>query len=286
MSRLSRSKSSRIPAVLVGLFGAGFCIAAALGAADPFCVTEGCALYAEYTFLGFKLWWWGAAAFGATTLAALVGPRWGALGLASLCLLLDCGLLAWMAFSAPCFNCLVAGLLFLLLFFGCLKAAGAQGAAGRALVILWLFVFSPNFFGAAIGEIRPWPVYGPPEATVKLFFSPSCEACKRVIFHFLPHDEGGLGLYPVLINIGDLRRMVVMEDSLATGRDIGQAILDARNETLVNNATQAGWLSHPGLSWRLLKNKIAFVRMGGKGVPLIQMTGIDGPAPINATQRQ
>ncbi len=261
----------------IALGGAIFCIAAAIGSADELCLTQGCALYKDVDLLGLSLWWWGAGAFSALALLILAGALrpafWGAFA----ALAADCVFVAWMAVSAPCVSCLVAGVLFLGVFLSLAVSTNMLRKPAVVLVCVWLFLFSPNLFAVGHELAGPWAIRGSQSARLHLFISPSCPACREAVTRLTADGESNLAFFPVAENEQDLSTILQLERELASGGPFARAFA----ASLDNPApVQAGSLERLGLRLRLFRNKLYLGRMGAERIPVIVSHGLaQGSAP-------
>ncbi|MBQ1330375.1 MAG: hypothetical protein IIY31_01835, partial [Desulfovibrio sp.] len=93
---MKRSPSPVYGALVLSVTALAFCVWVKTGNSFDICFTEGCTLYADASFAGVSLWWFGALAFGLLGFLALL--RHAGLGrlLAGLCVAADIFLLALM----------------------------------------------------------------------------------------------------------------------------------------------------------------------------------------------
>ncbi|MEW6267016.1 MAG: hypothetical protein AB1641_28410 [Thermodesulfobacteriota bacterium] len=263
----------KILAVAFPVLGGAFCLTAALGLSDFLCQTEGCRLYYRTDLFGLSLWWWGLGVFLILGLFGLAGRYIAAYRLSFLFLLLDALLLGLLALTLPCLSCLIAGLLFLMNFFVFHALSGGRGRPAKALVGLWFFLFAPNFFSLAQETLAPWPVYGDLNAPVRVYFAPSCPACRETIDYFLPNLKQGLVLLPVARSEGDIERVAWLVERLKQGA--GEAAVKEVFHPLPGRANLT-WGGRLRLRFHLFKNMVSLKRMGYDRLPLV-VTG--GSAP-------
>ncbi len=200
--------------LLVSLLGAIFCLAAA-GGNHVLCATQGCRIYAGYGIFGISFYYLGAAGFLLILLLTLLHPRPLTRTLISLglftALVLDTLFLGYQSLFWPCTSCLLVAFLF-----GLIVLAGYfyYPLTGRpfflALGTLWAALFI--FLGIAATKevlLRPWPLFGPADAPIQVYFSPDCPACRQTVRQLLdnPGVAGKVAYYPVAKNEQDLRQL-------------------------------------------------------------------------------
>ncbi|NJB68567.1 hypothetical protein GGQ74_002240 [Desulfobaculum xiamenense] len=255
--------------ILCSLAGAAFCIAAAIGALDSACITSGCELYRGTSFLGLSLWWWGAACF--VTLGGLCFRKHLDLarGLAAVALGVDILLLGWMALSATCVNCLLAGSLFALVFLCLYSGKFLARPAMLTLGVVWLCALTPNLAAVAQETAQPWIIAGPQVSPVRLYFSPSCPACRKAL-HDMAGNEG-VAYVPVPKSGTDLIRMAHVTKRLAEGASLAEAV-DASAEA-TELPEHYGFGDRMRLRWNLFLNRVTFRRFGSRNLPLMTTVG-------------
>ena len=270
---LNRRNNGGMPrrlAVIFSLAGLAFCLVAALGLAEHLCATSGCALYADWTLWGLSLWWWGVGGFALLAVTALVSPP-AALALGGAAVLADAALLAVMAFMAPCLNCLIAGAVFFLVWC-CLVLAVRPRGSVAVLAVLWLVALSPNLVALA-GDGGGWAIYGNAEnAATRVYFSPSCPACRRAVFTLGALSPSGVAYIPVSEAPQDVDRLMALHQDILAG----MPFLDAFRRAVAPDfqpGDQGFWRR---LRYRALLayNHAVFRRMGGRAVPYIASVGL------------
>lgn len=241
----------RVPAFASGipkafsLLGALFCAVMLFLKKEggDFCFSSGCMLFSDFTLFGISLWSFGIAAF----LAAAAFPA-----TIRLFLVLDSVFLALMLLGLPCVNCMIAGSIFFAVFF--FRAFPFSGR-DRLLAFAWLSFLVLNL-GTLFGEFGDYRITE--EASVRIYFSPSCAACEGALAAF-----PNAALYPVAENDGDLPIIWAMKDFLDKGETPEKALF------LAKKAPQEApfWLDA-----RLWKNKGRVLSAGGVA-PLIVRSG-------------
>jgi len=265
---------------LFPLLGLAFCAANSLGA-EIACVTTGCTVYAEYTFLGLSFWVWGTLAFAAMLLCAPV-DRWRpglALAVTSAALVADLGFLAWQVVFLPCTSCMVAAALIGLSQLSALLATG--GAVGRGIrrlawgaLAVWTALLLVDGVDAARERARPWPIYGDPEtAHYAIWFSLNCPNCRETLQTIIeaPGMMDDVVLYPLAKDAEDLERFFVMFCGLRGDRGLGD-VLDESWSTETCDPEELGLTRGEAatLRLRLAWNKALLVRRGHRVVPVLE----------------
>lgn len=266
--------------LFLALLGTAFCVWSALGNDVNFCVTTGCTLYQDFTVAGISLWWFGTAAFGALAGLSLLGAAdWGRI-LAALALFGDICLLLLMACTAPCVSCLVAALLFALVYFFLRRASAPQsrmrGKEQRNSVLLWVWLalFVVNLGAVARSQTDVWPILGESEnAATRMFFSPSCRYCIEGINAL--SGKVDVAFYPLAETDADVWKVARMRALLDEGFNLAQALAQSQNATAPSGIDS--W--RPDmllLRFRLLRNKAHIFAAGSQGVPFFEQRGLPG----------
>ncbi|MBG0775722.1 MAG: hypothetical protein H0S85_04730 [Desulfovibrionaceae bacterium] len=272
MARNFLSSESRWLGFLLAAAGTVFCIVAGQGGADALCVTDGCELFKGFELLGVSLWWWGAANFGLLALTLLFGWTPLAYGLACLLLTGDLAFLGIMSVSVSCVNCLIVAALM-----ACIVLVLASGRSrfpggARFLLLVWLFLFSPSLFAVAQEAAGPWAIHGTADAPLKVFFSPSCPACKETVFEILENRSDQAALFPVAEGAGDYDRIQALYCDLQDGQDMRRAFKACLAED-ADHAEHDGLWDRLLLHIRLFRNRVALTRMGASKIPLLIVNG-------------
>ncbi|MBQ9405846.1 MAG: hypothetical protein IJU37_03790 [Desulfovibrio sp.] len=274
--------------VLLSLLAAFFCFWTASGNESGLCVTAGCSLFQDTSIFGISLWWFGVCAFGVLAFLALLGATgWGTL-LAGVFLLADTALLLLMAITSPCTNCLLAALCFALLYVGFRRAHVQRSqsmhpeAPRRSLLLLiWGLFFVLNLGEALRTAPGLWAISdNAQEATVHMFFSPSCPSCREGIALLSGHVD--VAFYPVAERDQDLAMIAEMQQLLAQGESMATAVNKAQS------AQELGGLAAFApkalfLRLRLLRNKAHVFLAGSSAIPFFEFHGL--PAMLTRTSR-
>lgn len=275
--------------LLAAVLGSVFCIWTASGNALNLCVTTGCSLYQDTTVAGISMWWLGAGAFALLAVIAALGRPWLGLLAAGGCLLADTGLLLLMLLTAPCVGCLLAALFFALCFAAFRHANKQRGQDVRRswLLLVWGVFFAINIGAVLRTEFSMWAMHGPEDATVRVYFSPSCSACREAVTNL--SGRVNVAFYPLAENTGDTARVAAMLDALSQGANMAEALMrskDAPAGTLWQQYRPDTLL----LRFRLLRNKAHVLAAGSSTVPFIEYHGLPAgliarkPAPRQAQQ--
>ena len=273
--KINRPDRAKIFLLACSFLGGLYCLLNAAGA-ELFCGTRGCEIYAGYGLFGLSFYIYGFAGFLGIFLLTLWYPRRGAhllLSVAvSLALILDTLFLIYQSLLWPCSSCHVVALLIgLTAFFAVfgLNLPGRKVLIGTGL--LWSVFFI--FVGLAVVKevaFAPWPIYGSPEAPVKVYFSPTCPACEEAARKILSDPEAAneTAFYPVVKNATDEARLARLLRQPGQTRD-GEAILGLFAKEPDQPATLGA-----REKFLLFCNKMALSRSDATRVPLIVSPGI------------
>lgn len=260
--------------LLVSLIAIAFCVWTAMGNDVNICVTTGCTLYQDFSIAGISLWWYGTSAFTLLAIFALLGGASPGRFFSSLFLAGDCCLLVLMSLTAPCINCLIVAILFLLsyLFFrGATPKAAGKSRWAPLLVAVWSIFFIINIGLVARSQLDVWPILdesGEPRA--RMFFSPSCAHCVEGIKAL--SGNVNMAFYPVAENENDVHRLFRMTHLLKEGMSLAQALgksSEIKDEDFFSYLNPQLLL----LRFRLLRNKAHVFSSGSQGVPFYEYKG-------------
>ena len=265
--------------IFPALLGLALCLLNAVGA-DLFCLTVGCNLYAGYSLFGLSFFAYGAIAFAVISLlAAIVGkmpralPLLGGIILAGLAL--DLLFLGWQLLYWPCSSCLVVALLLGGTAAGfCRSYPHLCRRLFKGVLLAWLVLLLPA--AIATGKevfLAPWALYGPTDASVRVFFSPTCPACATEVNKLLQSSEvSRMAFYPIAKNDRDLRLLAtLLQEGITQPADLEKLFSPALQEAAAPSLRQR---------WRLARNKMALARHGVQTIPFIlSSTVIAGPRP-------
>jgi hypothetical protein len=261
---------------LLGLAWCGYiAFPSGTGASSGLCATSGCLFLRGAGPGGISLWWAGGAYFFLLAVFCLRGSWRLVWFLTRLALFLDALLLLLMFFTGPCVNCLVAAV-----FFG-LPALTARPTPGGwfldappqfLLLTLWLGLFLGNV-ALAVNETVPHLILGnAARKEVRLFFSPSCPACRDALVAIGPE----VALYPIWEREGDTQAIIRLSALLAARVPMEQAV--ARSRDPGEPLPELSFPSRLLLEIQLLRNKALALRQGAVSLPLILINGLPGRA--------
>lgn len=259
--------------LLLSALGAAFCVWSASGNALNLCVTTGCSLFQDFTIGGISMWWFGAVGFALLVLLSLSGrPMLGVAG-AGLCVVLDVLLLALMLATAPCVGCLFAALLFALVYLAFRHSNNKRDQHLRRswLLLLWAALFVANVGAVVKAEADTWPMHGPNDPAVRLFFSPSCSSCREAVNAL--SGRVNVAFYPLVENDQDLPAIAVMIAAVDKGDSMAEALAATKNLPAVSTLglyAPEYWL----LRFRLLCNKAHVLASGSESIPYMEFHGL------------
>ncbi|MBO4301603.1 MAG: hypothetical protein J5861_08390 [Desulfovibrio sp.] len=271
-----RSSHKMLPGLLcLAALALFFCLWSASGNGVNLCRTAGCTLFQDATLAGFSLWWFGACAFALMALMALMGAAWWGHKLATLLLVADMGLLLLMASTAPCVNCLMAAVFFALLYCGFRRAnfyntQPTQTSPPRSfLLLLWGLLFIVNVGTAIRGEFGVWALTdNAGDATVRMFFSPSCPSCREGITLLSGHVD--VAFFPVEEDEQDVRKVALMRQYLAQGASMVEALEQAQSPSSIPEYSPDLLL----LRLHMLRNKAHVFLAGSTSIPFFEYQGL------------
>lgn len=265
--------------IFPALLGLALCLLNAAGA-DLFCLTTGCNLYAGYSLFGLSFFFYGALGFGVIFLLAIRAKKvsrapvlLGGIILAALAL--DLLFLVWQILYWPCSSCLVVAFLLGWTAVGFRRTYPRwQRHLFQGVLLAWFVLLIP--VTVATGKevlLKPWAIYGPAEASVRVFFSPTCPACKSEVNKLLQSSEvAHMAFYPIAKNEKDVRLLTALLQAGITQ----PAHLGSLFSAELNEATNPSLR----LRWRLAKNKMTLAQLGIQTIPLIlSSTVLEGARP-------
>lgn len=264
--------------LLLALLGAAFCVWSASGNALNLCVTTGCSLFQDFTVGGMSMWWIGAAGFAVLALLSLSGRPLLGVVCSGVGVLVDVLLLALMLTTSPCVGCLFAALLFALLYLAFRQCNHHRDTPMPRswLLLLWSLLFIANVGAVVKAEAETWPMYGPENAATRVYFSPSCSACREAVNSL--SGRVNVAFYPLAENAQDIPSIETMIVALAKGDSMAEALAQAvaektPSETSSESAfSPSRWL----LQYRVLRNKAHVLASGAETVPYIEFHGLPG----------
>jgi hypothetical protein len=272
----ARAQHSLIPwpALFFALLGLVWCGFVAFPTANPApCATAGCALFRDSKIAGVSLWWVGGALFFILTILCLRGQRAAARLLARLALFVDAILLIVMYFTAPCLDCLVVAALIALCFFFLRPNNSGwflEDASPSLLLPVWIGLFIGNCAVVVNEQMPQYTLGNAATAQVRLYFSPSCPACREAVQTLGPSAL----LYPVEEREGDFEAILRFENLLAAGLSPADALRGSLQAD--NHIPSVSLPDQLIMHVQLLRNKAAVLRQGFRALPLIEVNGMPG----------
>lgn len=268
MFEQSRRQSPAWTSVFVALAGLVYSTLNALGKAEALCITTGCDLFKDITIYGYSLWWVGSAFFSLSLLLCLLGKKAPALGLSKLGLFIDCLLLLFMAFTAPCVPCLIAAILIALLYYTLFKEMQSRSHKTSMLLIFWLFVFCPNLFATINESIGTWAIYGPEKSDMQIYFSPSCPVCLKTIERLAANPDARIAFHPV----SEIEKDITTIHNIDTYIREGASFLIAFKRATREGSTSSNIPLR--LRWNLYRNKAHLAALGVTKIPVLITNGM------------
>lgn len=267
------------------LAGLAFCLWVRLSGGQALCLTDGCALFQDFSLAGVSLWTAGCVMFGLMALLCFFRRYGAARFCAAATLGADIVLMAVMSFTAPCVNCLLVGLLFALTFFALLRETSPHERARRSpLLLVWSLFFTVSAGGVLRDSAELWsPLPKPEQSSVQVFFSPSCRACQT-----LTEQADALSdsvWYPVAEDSRDIWLIHAMAGHLANGLPLRDAIAKAHADVpsladapdLMALPSYRFGLLRPDmllLQFRLWKNRAHVLAAGSDRLPFVEFKGL------------
>lgn len=270
---------------LLCLVGLAFCLWVRLSGGQALCLTDGCALFQDFSLAGISLWTAASAFFGLMLLVCALRLPQFALFLAGAALAADILLMAVMSFTAPCVNCLLVGLLLALTFFALLRETALHKRARHSpLLLLWALFFTLSAGGVLRDSTELWsPLPRPETSSVQVFFSPSCRACQTLAEQADALPDAAW--FPVAEDTRDVWLIRAMSRHLAEGLPLREAIAKA-HDSLPSLADAPDIMALPEyrfgllkpgmllLQFRLWKNRAHVLAAGSDRLPFVEFRGL------------
>ena len=175
-------------------------------------------------------------------------------------------------------------------FFELLHRAGKRPPERPLLLYAWLLLFVVNAGQVMRTQGEVWSISeNPGQATVRMFFSPSCSACREGID--ILSGSVDVAFCPVAENDTDVARVERMLLLLEEGKSLREAVAACQN---VEEPGPWAFL-HPGqwgLRLRLQRNRAHIFNAGSRTVPFFEYHGLPAmlkkqaqpPAPARAQE--
>lgn len=237
------------------------------------CSSSGCSVYSEYSLFNLSFYIYGGLGFLVLAVAILLSDKFQCLKkvtatfLAS-ALVVDSLLLCYQIFYWRCSSCFIVA---------CLLGACAILYISSSTVecpkllkcsfVIWILAFIP--VGVLLAKdltSSPWVIYGPENASVKLYFSPTCLTCEKTIKEIFSHVENdtSIALIPIAKNEEDQKRLAHYLEQKRSGND--------DIDLLFSGDTHACSLEGKD-RFCVEKNKMLLSNMGYKTVPIVIASG-------------
>lgn len=272
------AKKKTFPALSAGICLAGllFCLWVLFSGGEALCLTNGCTLFQDLQIAGVSLWHLGAVLFALLLLCCLARLMPAARLLALAAVLADTVLLGIMLFTAPCVNCLLVGLLIAL---ACLSLHRSTPRR-PALLWLWLLLFLFSLGSVVHDLAEPWSPQAEGSASVHIYFSPSCQACRTLTAQAERLNQARW--YPVPENRRDIWVIRTMLEKMNGGMPLAQAAAEALAAVPEGPAFDEAREYRLGLlrpellllQFRLWKNQAHVLASGSKRLPFLEFAGL------------
>ena len=260
--------------ICIALVGAIYCAIQVVPVATPVpCPGTGCRLFQDFALFGVSLWWVGVAYFSLMALICLRRANVLALFIAVAALITDALLLVIMLMTAACVTCLGAGLLIALLYFSLRRHFHKSTSPAEGLpiaLLIWSGLFIATVASATVESLEPWQIAGTENAERRIYFAPSCPACRDAVAVF----SGNAVFIPVAEKDSDNAAVYAMHQGILNGLSPAEAL------EAVMRAERNGALAEPPfpealiLRLQLLRNKADVLRLGFGQLPLIMINGM------------
>lgn len=248
---------------IISLIGLVFSLYNIYGAQTLTECERNCSIFADFSFMGLSLWYFGALYFLLIMLLSVFRTfflsRFGLKIITSTALFADTFLLWIMIKTAPCYFCMFEGLLIFLSYIVCryernklkyfladIKNSGSRsknfGMSTNSVtekvqlfcsVIVdfvkysWIILFV-MLIGVAVNQSQDTsPVTGNVNTATKIYFSPSCKACKELVK--TEYLNKNIEWVPVEENAGDIWKIILMQESLKQGKNLYEALLQTED---------------------------------------------------------
>lgn len=279
---MTRSRKMLLTPFCLALAGALFAGWNSWAPASVPCLTAGCSLYQQVTVAGFSLWWAGAGAFLLLAVLALPGLSGPGRLISGIGLGIDCLLLILMALTLPCAACLTVALLLALCYASFRSEAlqvrrNRKGQGKSWLLFVWSLLFVINVGLLARSGLDPWPLRvpeGSEPASVNIFFSPSCGACRELIQGMPEAEAAAAAWYPVAETDADIPVILALRDSLMLSDKPFGAQLEAALAAPPLNKYELLRPKALLLQFRLWRNQTHVLEAGQERLPFVEFHGL------------
>lgn len=270
--------------LIASVAGALFCLFQSAGIKLP-CLTAGCEIYASYSFLGISFYNYGAAGFLLLAAVILYTRRRPSKRLVTRLvaagLMVNSGFLVYQVLYWRCTSCEVAALFLGLTAAPMLMSRNqSRSSLIRPCFYLWAVLFL--IVGVQIvkeSALRPWVIYGNPQASVQVYFSPTCPTCQITVQDMLARvpNADGIAFIPVAKSDEDRRRVA----SLVASQGLPCTDINALFEPVSADCSDS---SHAEVIFGLERNKMILAGIGSRSVPVVVVNGQVPAMPDPARQ--
>lgn len=189
--------------------------------------TDHCGVFANFTFMGFSLWWLSTLVFAAILLLSLFGFAYLIRLITAAALFLDVFLFLVMLTTTICIMCMGVGILFAFSYYAVRyeNRRPIQPYPKTVLLTVWCILFIALAGSGINAGQKAYPLVQAENATANVFFSPSCPACRQLLL--AEYANKNISWYPVEENEKDIWRILYMQERLTAGDTLEQAFLKA-----------------------------------------------------------
>ena len=270
-------RTPHLAPLLLSLTGIAFSLWNALEGAEKFCVTDGCTLYQSFNLGGVSLWWVGVGSFVLFAILSLPGLAKTGRIITGLGLAADIVLLVIMFFTLPCLACLIEAALLALCHMAFRNTAAepnGQTTFSSPLLLVWGLFFVLVAGSAVRGNGEPWPITQlEGEHSVHIFFSPSCNACRKLVSNLSESDSRDIAWYPVAENEQDIAVIHRLQTKLEEGGAFSLEFEAAQTAEPLSLKERL----HPSLlllQYRLWRNQAHVITSGDGRLPFLEFSGL------------
>ncbi len=255
---------------------------------NAICLVDTCQIFEDFTIFGISLWQYSIVFFSFIAIILLFKLKELALALLSLALFADFLLLILMMLIAPCFNCLIIALIMAILYMSLRKANKYKPFS--LLLFFWAALFIVNVGAVVKSTITPYPIYiagqrvqTPQEASMRIYFSPSCSSCNELVQQLGEQEKtnaGDIAWYPVAENDEDILKVMKMFDFVEEGNTLIEAMEKVNNANYSFEFSIGNSIDYFVMQYKLLVNQSRLSAAGTSRIPFVEYTGI--PAHLKA----
>jgi hypothetical protein len=221
----------------------------------------------KFSVAGINMYWVGALFF-ATCFSLSIFKKYKLLGsLAFTAIIIDSILLLILLVLLPCTSCLFVGAIIFgistVLYFQNIITCNKIKIVGS----LWIIFFAINLVFVGKSFVQPWAIYGNNNAEVKIYFSPTCESCKKTVIEAIESSPSNIALYPIAKNEKDYDLVNILACNIQKNHNPKECIENClQDESQVKDHNTFDSLM---LTFNLFKNKLALLSMNVTEVPLV-----------------